>query len=671
MAVSLALNDSDPLCNICTEFAIDAPQADYQKSTETVPPVVLSQRWEELSAYRPFFRHHDTFDELVASAGTGCALCRILADDFGSRPCKFLATFEKRKSLWWYFGRWEPHVFNIVQHRPYDPVKECVFDANGIEVGKPDRFYRAIPRSSNSKDAFDTARYWLKNCVDSHTNCSRRTHNSLPTRVIYVGEPPLYQEVPRLYAQTAGQFDSYVALSHCWGGNIPCKLTEAVLQKYQQALPMSQLPQNFLDAISVTRQLGLRYIWIDALCIIQDSALDWQAEASKMASFYSQALVTVSALDSDKSTKGFLGDRQRGYAKISRDFSVCQEELMPVDILDRSALDTRGWCMQERLLSPALLHFSNEQLVWECQEGLIFEQNGMVRSRSTNRGDVADELTNSFIVLRRNYNTGTISPKFEAWYELVEEFSSRNLTVDADILPAIAGAALRFRTLTGRDQTSTGKITYVAGLWEEDLHRGLFWGARIKKRRDTRVLRSFDFHRLSKPTSPSSQTCFPSWSWASVRGTVQFYSKSPRIDPQRWRDFEILGVNVSRGRDDLMATEAQGELRIRAPLIQLWYEAPTTGDSGHSGTVNFEQGGDYYHHSSTRLAETEAVMDSNQLESRECWLLVSTGPPNIPFILLLDKVGDGRFRRIGYAVTYMWLKDQDFAHFKIVEFTLV
>lgn len=295
----------------------------------------------------------------------------------------------------------------------------------------------------------------------------------------------------------------------------------------------------------------------------------------------------------------------------------------------------------------------------------------IVQSRSTNRGHVADELTNSFIVLRQNYNTGTISPKFEAWYELVEEFSSRNLTVDADILPAIAGAALCFRTLAGRDQTSTGKITYVAGLWDEDLHRGLFWGARIKKQRDTRVLRSFDFHRLSKPTSPSSQTCFPSWSWASVRGQVQFYSKSPRVDPQRWRDFEILGINVSRGRDDLMATEAQGELRIRAPLIQLWYEAPTNGDSGHSGTLKFEQGGDDYYHHSTTLVETEAVMDSNQLESRECWLLVSTGPPNIPFILLLEKVGDGRFRRIGYAVTNMWLKDEDFARFRRVEFTLV
>lgn len=141
------------------------------------------------------------------------------------------------------------------------------------------------------------------------------------------------------------------------------------------------------------------------------------------------------------------------------------------------------------------------------------------------------------------------------------------------------------------------------------------------------------------------------------------------MGPERWRDFEILDINVGRGHDDLMATEVQGELRIRAPLIQLWYEA--TSDSDYSGSVNFEQGGDNHHPYSTNLVDMAAVMDSNQLESRECWLLVSTGPPHVPFVLLLDKVGDSRFRRIGYAVTHNWLKDEDFARFKIVEFTLV
>lgn len=385
-------DDRDPLCNVCVEFTTHAVDSGFRVKDDNGPKV-SSPRWTGLPRGAFGFRHHSTFDELSASARAGCALCHLLADDFGSegangqgglilhpffesRPAKFLATFEEDKACWWYWGKWEPHVFNILRHRPYDARKEAVVDAEGKTVGEPDRFYRAIPRTTGDKDSLDTARHWLDCCVKNHRKC-RRPDTYLPTRVIDVGEPP-YQQNPSLYIPAAKEKSLYLALSHCWGGNIPCKLTEALFQQYQQTLPMNELPRNFVDAIRVTRELGLRYLWIDALCIIQDSQADWLAEAGKMASFYSQALMTISALDAEKSTEGFLGDRQRVQVKIDRDFSVSQDGLMMADIMDHSALDKRGWCMQERLLSPALLHFSKEQLAWECQEGIMCEQYGMV-----------------------------------------------------------------------------------------------------------------------------------------------------------------------------------------------------------------------------------------------------------------------------------------------------
>lgn len=286
----------------------------------------------------------------------------------------------------------------------------------------------------------------------------------------------------------------------------------------------------------------------------------------------------------------------------------------------------------------------------------------------SNRETLYDILTTEFITLRRNYNIGTIKPNFEAWYELVEEFSSRNLTVDTDILPAIAGAAFRFRALFSEGQHSPGKAaTYVAGLWQEDLRHGLFWGARTKMMHNTRVGNSYYFYRLSRPTG-QSQTRFPSWSWASARGPVQFPSKPYHQDSERWRDFEIVAIEVGCGHDDLMAKEVQGEIRIRAPLVQLWYDSSK---HDHSGSLKFERDDDDLLPFSNIFVDIAAVMDSDQSQSRECWLLVTTGPPHVPFIILLDKVGDSKFRRIGYALTNGWLQDEHFARFDMTEFTLV
>ena len=106
-------------------------------------------------------------------------------------------------------------------------------------------------------------------------------------------------------------------------------------------------------------------------------------EAARMAELYSQAALTISALDSDASTKGFLGDRQRRHVRIHDEMSVCAETLTIGDIFENCSLETRGWCMQERLLSPALLHFSKDQMMWECQQGVTLEQSGMQRRAST------------------------------------------------------------------------------------------------------------------------------------------------------------------------------------------------------------------------------------------------------------------------------------------------
>lgn len=136
--------------------------------------------------------------------------------------------------------------------------------------------------------------------------------------------------------------------------------------------------------------------------------------------------------------------------------------------------------------------------------------------------------------------------------------------------------------------------------------------------------------------------------------------------PERWRDFEVVAMEIRRGYDDLMAMTVEGELRIRAPIARVCYEGY---DDSTSGSVGFGRGADG--HLEDYVVDMAAVMDSDQAKSRDCWLLVSTGPPHTPAVLLLDKVGEGRFCRMGYVPMYTHLSEERFKHFRATEFILV
>lgn len=167
-------------------------------------------------------------------------------------------------------------MYGFASNRPY------MFGAVDQPKLTGPEWSRAIPKRNDDADCFKTIRFWLGHCAKNHDQCPKPSGiRRLPSRVIDLGTHP--GDVPKLYI-TNGEQQPYTILSHCWGGDIACKLTSALLSDYQgRGLPMEKMPQNFLDAIRVTRELGLRYVWIDSLCIIQDSTSDWGAEASQMA----------------------------------------------------------------------------------------------------------------------------------------------------------------------------------------------------------------------------------------------------------------------------------------------------------------------------------------------------------------------------------------------------
>jgi hypothetical protein len=174
----------------------------------------------------------------------------------------------------------------------------------------------SISDFTGSDQALDRARSWLHTCTSQH-DCSQKTVSKLPTRVLIIDG----LEQVRLYVST-GEFAPYACLSHCWGDD-PLSLlrtTTNTLEAFQTSIPWKDLPNTFRDAINFAYRLGLRYLWIDSLCIVQDSIIDWRHEGSLMAEIYESAYVTLAATKASDPTEGCFSTPAEQYRTRSMPF---------------------------------------------------------------------------------------------------------------------------------------------------------------------------------------------------------------------------------------------------------------------------------------------------------------------------------------------------------------
>ena len=287
--------------------------------------------------------------------------------------------------------------------------------------------------------------------------------------------------------------DHYICLSHCWGAFQPLKTTKETLPKFKDNIPWDELPKTFQDAVNVTRWLGLRYLWIDSLCIIQDDQNDWQEQSAEMANIYGDALLVIAASVSRSSQSGFLAEVD---PEIRKSFNITETTTddAQVNVHVRRALchgdhwtfplDQRAWTLQEDLLAARVLYFYHDEIIYHCDSDSWCCCSETTRAQR-HKAAMASGLT-------------TPGKTVKTWHELVESYTKRRLTNEGDKLPALSGLARRFQ--------QNFQMTYLAGLWQEQLIEDICWyvdGPRNRRHQ------------------PSSH-CAPSWSWASVELPVEF-----------------------------------------------------------------------------------------------------------------------------------------------------
>jgi hypothetical protein len=185
---------------------------------------------------------------------------------------------------------------------------------NGIELIDPNKhdddyiLRRDVDPNPLSESSLSVVRNWLQKCFNSHQDCAKDQAYT-PTRLIDVSGTD-----PFLVSLSGSNKTKYTALSHCWGGKSTAITTLENIEDHLCLIPMNSMPQNFRDAIVVTKRLGIQYLWLDSLCIIQNSEEDWLLQSSHMRSIYENAFLTISALDAVDSYSGFLYNRSENRA---------------------------------------------------------------------------------------------------------------------------------------------------------------------------------------------------------------------------------------------------------------------------------------------------------------------------------------------------------------------
>ncbi|KAH8802966.1 heterokaryon incompatibility protein-domain-containing protein [Xylogone sp. PMI_703] len=386
----------------------------------------------------------------------------------------------------------------------------AVSEAGGCDPAAEIVRRRPLHRSVESDKVFKAAQSLIRECMNvenPHKHCRYSRDTVLPTRVLDVGKPEDVRPTVKLRVNESETHAPYLALSYCWGKQPkptapvqPLLLRRDTLQNLVADVRLESLQQSIQDAILVTRKLGFRYLWVDALCIIQDCKIDKAKEISRMASIYKNAAITIAASFSKGATEGFLSKRIKSY---------CPKNELRIPVPDKGEgtvylsaksyepkhpLDKRGWALQEFMLSSRMLIFSDYELLWQCKE---VELRGVTGNGLEYLQPLEALPWTVFDDDGEPYFGNLDSDKIYLWKTIVQQYTKRKLTDPEDRLPAVTGIISELETLW-RDMN-------IYGLWKKWFIELLAWYKPQEEREQARCLKRA-----------------PSWSWVSLNGVINY-----------------------------------------------------------------------------------------------------------------------------------------------------
>ncbi|KAI0906731.1 heterokaryon incompatibility protein-domain-containing protein [Ustulina deusta] len=454
----------------------------------------------------------------LKSRAKSCALCELLLRTFGTDNSSITETWRVKGGLAGHDGG----TRTLSLYRIPSPSTSPDTQLQDIPIGLPKL------ADISSQAYFEILRQWIEDCDNNHPGCHLESTGAsairVPTRLIDVGEkdsPDIHLIETEDSQRNQVQQYKYIALSHPWGDGAKHKhycTTPKNINDHKAGIHTDTLPDTFKNAIHVTRELGVRYLWIDSLCIVQGKDGDFNDEATHMDTVFSTAYCVIAATRARGSSSGFLNARpDRIVVRLERPgegpFYICESiDDFQRDVIE-GPLNKRGWVFQERALARRTIYFAENQNYWECGEGVRCET--LTRMRNNQAAFLGDPR---FPKVAADSSKGARIRLYEHFYK---QYSRLEFTKIYDRPLAIAGLEQR---LIRAFETEGGY-----GVFARYFRRGLLWQRDVNL--EPQAMKPIQF-----PESQKYQV--PSWSWMAYEGAITFMDLPfGEID---WEEKEVL-----------------------------------------------------------------------------------------------------------------------------------
>ncbi|GAW22206.1 hypothetical protein ANO14919_117410 [Xylariales sp. No.14919] len=496
--------------------------------------------------------------------------------------------------------------------------------ANREEVEVP--LGMIVPLVPDLSNVGDLVKTWMEDCRLNHLECNapeQAVEARLPTRVLDIDQVHRTGRLRLLHTNNIP--GKYIALSHSWGGHQPAKTVGSNLVARCSGFPLSELPPTFRDAIAVAIQIDIM---------------------DRQPMYHTRRPRRLEEGGSDDGGRPRISTHTAelpGIALKTQDsptgnIYACQRRSFTGDV-DDGLLNRRAWVLQERVLSPRTLHFTEHQVYWECWqyhqgEDLEYEYLGVVKKEA-----YPVQLSPSSLLCDAPRRSSELP---RAWWHISSEYSSLGLTFQTDKLVAISGLVQKLE--------SQLHMTYMKGVWRELLHPSVLWSARAE-----------DLEYLPLVGAPS-------WSWASRKGPIHFmqlydYDPSPNFTVR-----EADPISSSSG--SLFVHGALAKLKPRLRISDVRWSDPVTDQVSFPPEID-------YHAARYRVVQghegdilgwiTLDVEVESQNEFPDLfWVLVARDshlhretrtsaatPPHEEgqrhFYILVQKNADGSYKRVGVS----------------------
>ncbi|KAH8649287.1 heterokaryon incompatibility protein-domain-containing protein [Xylariales sp. PMI_506] len=395
------------------------------------------------------------------------------------------------------------------------------------------------PLKSNEPDEIASlVQPWVSLCLTSHEACTEtiagellndKNGTKLPTRVIRINNPGLGLDMVKL-VEPGDLISHYCALSYCWGASDkhPYKTTTTNLRQLSAGVPASDLPRIFRDAIALTRSIGVDYLWIDSLCIIQDDTDDWSRESEKMGEFFERAFLVIAAAGARDSTESLFSIPRYPHLTVQvpyyRKGDQYSSGSFNMTMLSRGEdkpyfgpLYNRGWASQEWNLARRVVFFSPGGISWMCNEDAINEL----------------QCQQDF----RIYTPFIRWSSTSEWLWYLRGYSRTRFSRHTDRLIAIQG-------VTNELQKMRPDLYYL-GVWTKDLEVQLLW--------------------LPNENLPSEDIPdLPSWCWASLGGSKAFMGCLPEIHQSFSKLLVVNRLSINPKSRTIEGGGTMGQVSLRA-----------------------------------------------------------------------------------------------------------